>query len=128
MDPATQFKEPFQDQWAVLENLEHVDEVKLDQLIKEWRLESTGITSKAYELSVRKRDFPLADFEKIREHCSFVRHCVEDAEILREPEWWIFIGICSCCEDGNRIAHEKSKPYPKYNFEETESKFARYSE
>ena len=66
-----------------------------------------------------------ADFEKICTECSFIGHCVEDAETLSEPEWYAAGTIFARCEDGEEKFHEVSKPHPGYREYETQGKLER---
>jgi hypothetical protein len=62
------------------------------------------------------------EFLPILEGCSWIRHCKDDAATLSEPQWYGALSIVGRCVDGDRIAHDLSKPYPKYSVEETEKK------
>jgi hypothetical protein len=62
-------------------------------------------------------------FAPILNECAFIRHCVEDAATLPEPEWHSALSIVSLCENGDELAHEISKSYPRYTPEETKKKF-----
>lgn len=68
--------------------------------------------------------YPLSDAENVIKHCSFSRHCVEDAASLTEPEWFFFLSIIAHTEDGNRFSHKYSAAYPGYSYPETEKKIA----
>jgi hypothetical protein len=54
--------------------------------------------------------------------CAFVRHCVDDAATLPEPDWHASLSLIGRCKDGERIAHEVSSPYPGYDERETADK------
>jgi hypothetical protein len=66
--------------------------------------------------------YPPSKAEGIIDHCSFIKHCVEDAETLTEPEWFIFNSIIAHCENGPELCHKYSSPYPGYSFQETQIK------
>jgi hypothetical protein len=66
--------------------------------------------------------YPPSDAEKIITHCAFIRHCVEDAASLTEPEWFMFLSIMAQAEDGDRLSHLYSSPYPGYAVSETDKK------
>ena len=57
--------------------------------------------------------------------CSFLQHCGNDAASLSEPEWHSMMTVVAPCADGERHAHELSKPYPRYSRDETQKKFER---
>jgi len=54
--------------------------------------------------------------------CSWIRHCREDSASLPEPEWYAMLSILGRCRDGLALAHQWSRPYPRYSPEETEAK------
>src|SRR5690606_31934572 len=70
-------------------------------------------------------NLPDANAERILAGCPFIQHCKEDAETLREPDWYKMINILAYCENGQELAHEWSRDYPGYSYEETQEKFER---
>ncbi|MDD3899426.1 MAG: phage/plasmid primase, P4 family, partial [Syntrophomonadaceae bacterium] len=68
-------------------------------------------------------DFPPAVIDPIIKGCQWMRHCRDNADRLPEPEWYALLSVLACCENGNELAHEWSKPYPGYSPEETDRKF-----
>ncbi len=68
------------------------------------------------------KTFPPADAEKIADECAWFKHCIDDAAALSEQEWYAFVGIVGHCKNGQDLAHEYSKPYPKYSESETQGK------
>jgi hypothetical protein len=65
---------------------------------------------------------PTAEFLRVLAGCPWIRHCKDDAASLPEPEWYRFLGIIGRCKDGEHLAHELSRPYPKYSEGETTEK------
>jgi hypothetical protein len=65
---------------------------------------------------------PTAEFARILNGCSWMRHCKDDAATLPEPEWYRMLSIVGRCKDGARIAHDLSRQYPKYTEAETTEK------
>jgi hypothetical protein len=63
-----------------------------------------------------------ADFGLISQGCAWMRHAIEDAATLSEPEWYRAIAVAARCKDGRRLAHEISGNYPGYSAEETDKK------
>lgn len=63
-----------------------------------------------------------ADSETIFKRCAFLRHCRDDAASLIEPEWYAMVSIVSRADGGAELVHKLSKPYPKYNRQETDEK------
>ncbi len=65
-----------------------------------------------------------ADLNLVIKRCSVIRHSVEDADKLTEPEWYAFITVASRCINGRELVHEYSKPHPGYDPAETDAKIA----
>ncbi len=72
---------------------------------------------------VLERGVPLPVIQPIEDQCAFIRHCHENAETLSEPYWFAMMSNLSLCQDGERLAHEWSSPYPNYNPDETRRKY-----
>ena len=62
------------------------------------------------------------DIERIVSGCAFMRHCVEDAATLSEPEWFAWISNLCHCHKSPRYIHLVSSKYPKYTRQETDEK------
>lgn len=67
-------------------------------------------------------DFLPARVEPILARCPWLKHCVDDATTLPEPEWYAMLGVVGRCENGEELAHRFSAPYPRYRPEETQAK------
>jgi len=65
---------------------------------------------------------PTAEFLRVLAGCPWIRHCKDDAASLPEPEWYRMLSIVGRCKDGIHLAHELSRPYPKYSEIETTEK------
>src|ERR1035438_8229243 len=65
---------------------------------------------------------PTAEFLRVLAGCPWIRHCKDDAASLAEPEWYRMLSILGRCKDGIHLAHELSRPYPKYSDAETTEK------
>ena len=65
---------------------------------------------------------PTAEFLRVLAGCPWIRHCKDDAASLPEPEWYRMLSIVGRCKDGIHLAHELSRPYPKYSEIETSEK------
>jgi len=63
---------------------------------------------------------PSGEFFRVLAGCPWMQHCKDDAAKLPEPEWYRMLSIVARCRDGNQIAHDMSKAYPKYTAAETE--------
>lgn len=61
-----------------------------------------------------------ADFAAIRDGCAWIRERVERAATDDEPNWYMALTVLARC--GRDVAHEVSRPYPRYNPAETEAK------
>lgn len=66
---------------------------------------------------------PTAHWSRIVAQCGFLRHCVDDAAALSEPEWHGALTVVARCVDGAAIAHRISAGYPLYDPTETQAKF-----
>lgn len=66
--------------------------------------------------------WPTADFNQILAQCPFISYCKDQAAILTEAEWLAALTIVVRCENGEQLAHEISRPYPGYTFNETQKK------
>jgi hypothetical protein len=62
------------------------------------------------------------DLDMIIAGCGFLRHCRDDAATLPEPEWYAALSIVGRSRDGDRHAHDWSRSYPGYSYEETDRK------
>jgi putative DNA primase/helicase len=67
---------------------------------------------------------PRAALDRILAGCAYLRHCRDDAATLDEPSWHAMLTVVARCRDGSNHAHALSKPYPAYDPDETDSKFA----
>jgi hypothetical protein len=129
-DPATEFNEPYEDQWRILRNIERIGEGLLDQVITEWDLVDHSLDmqdvvkefNQKYKSNYSKIDCPPPDLERVKKGCPFIFHCVVDAGILAEPEWYALLTISARCADGEALSHKLSEPYPGYTREETAGK------
>ena len=63
-----------------------------------------------------------ADSNTIAQHCGFLKHCIQDATSLPEPEWHSMISIVARCVNGEEEVHQYSKAYPTYDYDETSKK------
>jgi putative DNA primase/helicase len=58
--------------------------------------------------------------------CNFMQHCKRNAKSLSEPDWYAMITNLAVFEGGESAIHKLSKPYPKYNSEQTQAKIDHY--
>jgi predicted P-loop ATPase len=65
---------------------------------------------------------PRANLEGILAGCGWMRHCRDDAALLKEPAWYRMLAVLSRCIEGHAAAHEFSRPYPGYTAAETDRK------
>ena len=69
-----------------------------------------------------RRRLSAATIDPIVKGCKWLQHCYDDREKLPEPEWYAMLSILARCENGENLAHEWSKDYPKYSHRETQDK------
>lgn len=62
------------------------------------------------------------EIQRIVGRCPFMRHCVDDARTLSEPEWYAWISNLCGFHKSPRYIHEVSRRYPKYRASETDQK------
>ena len=67
-------------------------------------------------------EHPSAEFQRVLVGCPWIRHCQDDAASLPEPEWYRMLGIVGRCKNGEQLAYELSRAYPKYSEAETTQK------
>jgi len=63
---------------------------------------------------------------QVGKRCDFIQHCKDNAAALPENLWYAMITNLAVFEDGDRVIHTMSKPYPKYNYVETQDKIAHF--
>lgn len=87
---------------------------------------SAGLENKSHfeRVSEVSDDYSFipASAELILDRCPWLRHCVDDAATLPEPEWYAMLSVVGRCENGEELAHRFSAPYPRYRPEETRAK------
>lgn len=66
--------------------------------------------------------YPLADASEIVAECANIRAAVEHQGQVDEPWWRNIIGVAKFCIEADKVAHEWSKNYPRYNPAETQKK------
>jgi len=66
--------------------------------------------------------------DRVLAGCAFMRHVEEDAATLPEADWFAAAGILARCRDGRDHFHRMSRPYPDYDEQETDKKFAHVAE
>ena len=58
----------------------------------------------------------------VRHECEFIKYCEDNAKSLSEHDWYAMITNLAPFENGTALIHELSKPYPTYNFNNTQKK------
>jgi len=117
LDPKTEFKEPYDDQWKVLEDIQRVKESRLDRMIEDWDLkrEMQSIGSQYSTLEKQSLGQLMG--------CDFIKWCKEQPESVPEPLWYALISnVISIRPGGYTLCHQLSRGYSKYNARETDAK------
>ncbi len=57
------------------------------------------------------------------EGCAFLRHGIEQAVTLSEPEWFDALRLIARTENGEEVAHAMSSPHPSFDPAEVEKKY-----
>ncbi len=60
--------------------------------------------------------------------CEFIQHCKNNSASLAEHDWYAMITNLAVFEGGEKVIHQLSKSYPKYNPNETQQKIHHYLE
>ncbi len=60
--------------------------------------------------------------------CEFLQYCKNNAADLSEHDWYAMISNLAVFDGGDRTIHQLSKPYPKYDYNETQKKIAHFLE
>jgi putative DNA primase/helicase len=63
---------------------------------------------------------------QVGKRCDFMQHCKANAATLPENQWYSMITNLAVFEGGEKAIHALSKPYPKYNYADTQSKIAHF--
>lgn len=63
------------------------------------------------------------NFQKMYDKCLFIKHCVNYACSLSEPEWHLFACVLNSFSDGDSLFDYYSRPYTNYNPTVTKKKF-----
>ena len=58
----------------------------------------------------------------VRNECEFIKYCETNAKTLSEHDWYAMISNLAPFENGTALIHELSKPYPNYNYNNTQKK------
>lgn len=114
LDPATDFREPYKDQTAILKGIQRATESDLDRIIQGWDLkgESTVPRGPAKE---QNGDSPLFQ-------CGFIRYCRDNPATLPEPLWYAMISNVARTTGGISLCHQLSQEHPGYSAAETNQK------
>jgi hypothetical protein len=70
-----------------------------------------------------EREIFDGDFQKMFTQCQFIRHCVEAADILNEPEWHLFACVLNSLSNGEELFDYYSQPHSDYDRVSTQKKF-----
>src|ERR1044072_1104760 len=65
------------------------------------------------------------DANRIADGCAQMHRLRDTRGNIPEPEWYAGLGVLALCIDGDILAHEWSKGYPKYSKRETDKKYDR---
>lgn len=105
-----------------------VEQAKLEALADELKPKKTEVARPKASGTAASRHreprahVPLPQLEPITAGCSFMRHVVDDAVSLSEPEWYAGLSIMGRCEEGVSLAHQHSEAHPGYDPDKTQKK------
>ena len=86
-------------------------------------LKKEDYTPKQHTVSEKKYNNTNLNLQKIIENCAFVKHCIENAEIVSYAEWLGLGSLLAQMPNGKKFFHKFSKPYPRYNAKQTDRLF-----
>ncbi|GHU53715.1 hypothetical protein FACS1894132_06660 [Clostridia bacterium] len=66
--------------------------------------------------------------QQVGKRCDFMQFCKANAATLNEQLWYAMVTNLAVFEDGDKAIHALSKPYPKYKYNETQSKVQHFYE
>ena len=124
LNPSTDYKEPYLDQWELLRTLDRVTPAALDGLILEWNLKEEDPPARkgAKDFKPHVEAEAKGVFSRVRNGCKFMEHWCQDADKLTEPEWYAGLTIIARCKDGRWQAHKYSSGHAGYTELETDQK------
>ena len=64
----------------------------------------------------------------VRNECEFIKYCEANAKTLSEHDWYAMISNLAPFENGTALIYELSKPYPNYNYNNTQKKINHFLE
>lgn len=79
-----------------------------------------------FQEKASKAGKPKANPAAIFKSCAFMRNAADKAATLPEPHWHHALNVISHAQDGPSIAHEMSRPHPRYDQSETDHKLHRF--
>ena len=86
-------------------------------------IEKTNSSNQNSEIVTQVPETTKANnLNELVDHCSFLTNCRDHSLILSEPEWHKMVCILANQEGGPELIHKLSKPYLKYNEQETDRK------
>jgi putative DNA primase/helicase len=65
---------------------------------------------------------------QVGKRCDFMQYCKANAAALPEGLWYAMISNLAVFENGDKAIHALSKPYPNYDYGETQRKIAHFIE
>lgn len=68
---------------------------------------------------------PPPKVELLEAKCATLRHAAEHPESIGEPLWYAALSVWGRCEDGEAVAHARSKGHPGYTRSATQQKLTR---
>jgi hypothetical protein len=117
LDPQSNFRNPFANQWDVISTIDRISEAKLDELVDQWNLDEDS-----FSMPVCTSEQSDAMTERLME-CGFFQWCNDNPNDVPEPLWYAMISNAASVRPGGRsFCHELSKGYKNYSKSETDAK------
>lgn len=119
LDPATGFKEPYQNQPAILMAIQRTTEADLVRISEALDLKPGGSSKPAGNATGIA---PLPQGDLSASGCEFVNWCKDNPAAVPEPLWYALISNVARLPGGRSLCHEISRGHPKYDQGETDAK------
>jgi hypothetical protein len=101
--------------------LDHV-EISLEDIMKKVPMSSDDKEAKFANFENRFKPLLIESTKGGERGCAQVKHYIDNVKNCPEPIWWRVLSLAQNCADRDEVIHTISKPYSKYDYNETEQK------
>ena len=68
------------------------------------------------------KEYPKPDATAVQEKCLFLKHCLNEPDSIKEPQWYAMLTIISKLDDTLELCHSYSQGHSKYSAAGTQEK------